>query len=1257
MSKFSDQQSNKSHLQQQLIESMITQNLSTLRSQTQFSPQNQAAPHLNQNQIQGKLSNYLSAQNINEHNNLNISTTRIQQTFNPQSINNYQQNQPQSYQQQIQNQQIYQSSPNAYGVSFGGHHDLNTQNIQVQAFQEKTQNYVNCQVSNPTLQNTLEQSYDSKLQRSGQKQQQSKIRHISGNLKTERYSNENNRKQNLSSAPRNEKRKTKNQIMDKENRLQDSNDRMHTQRYQSGDKNRQNYTQQQINENEYLMYNPVEQNSLDTMQAIDIKIPQNLVHAYQNSRNSMQKNHTQRDQIDNSRLEYPIVSSRNNFLLDQEKNNVKGLNTINFVEQKHLDQTYDFMPRNNMGDLSGKMNNTFIYPTNTKNLDLTNNPSRNQDPNQTIDVSTQRLGVNRKSTKNQFHTIQDTRRSHEVGKKIVSKSQSKTNINIKNGSKLSNYQTQQTDHSKRHQDSLKGKKIIVQKDKVKQEQKSSKNQIQDNNVKDQTKLRNSLQYDILSFSKDQFQKGFLKLDLLNQTGDYKRSEVLEVVQFYVQNFKSKQQKEDILRFQNLQQQFQMIDQIIREQSYNMIIFLDMFKELDQIKYVNPQVQKLINRYPQNESVDFRLDEVIHRINGCQDIITQLLSKDMQVQGQLENQENLKQVHFDDFFQQEDQNIQATKTSNRNPSNSSRNGMKDKLKKGSLKMYQYLSSQTPRAGQQNLQLGLTASQTNILGKSPRSIAEQNYHFNQTQNMAKELQQRNQKIKKLEAQILEMQQIIDTHDNVLTQANQKAIELQQIFGTQESNINTIENQRQEITSLLLDKTKLLQQIDKLKIDFDRLRIIAQGQPNVQQLDKLIQMLSNFLMSKKYNQFSGAQRKENDCFIISESERQLMSLLFGDVSNYTKLKQKYRGQTKKYLKELRFEQENFLSLYKFTNQIIEKVHKLQELLNFSGNQISQRDMNSPLKLISDYVFNNLGLVSEELNNLKLKIMQKEEKRKSRKNSLGKLSSGLNQSSLRQSKSKSAIRESEESHKFRELKAQDLQYLQQQRVQQENQTLNFNLNQMSFNNTLSNETFTNSNNNSHGISTNQASAEENISGNSNVIYHTHNVLDQHEQVLKKMNMQARKSAENIRPSQFVNKMPQTRKNTHKTFDYQQFLIDTDNFNEENEEDEELLDGLSTPPDLLLCPQTYNQISAQQQSNAPMPQPQPHPYLHSESYNDFDNDNLTENDKAEYEFKSINQTPMFKRNEDTIYKQTHSKQNQHQESNLYVQMYNDPDL
>ena len=78
----------------------------------------------------------------------------------------------------------------------------------------------------------------------------------------------------------------------------------------------------------------------------------------------------------------------------------------------------------------------------------------------------------------------------------------------------------------------------------------------------------------------------------------------------------------------------------------------------------------------------------------------------------------------------------------------------------------------------------------------------------------------------------------------------------------------------------------------------------------------------MNKKFNQYSPHNRKENDSFIISEHDRQLINLLFGDVSNYHKLKQKYRGQTKKYLKDLRSEQENFLSAYKLLSSLIERI-----------------------------------------------------------------------------------------------------------------------------------------------------------------------------------------------------------------------------------------------------------------------------------------------------------------------------------------------
>lgn len=53
-----------------------------------------------------------------------------------------------------------------------------------------------------------------------------------------------------------------------------------------------------------------------------------------------------------------------------------------------------------------------------------------------------------------------------------------------------------------------------------------------------------------------------------------------------------------------------------------------------------------------------------------------------------------------------------------------------------------------------------------------------------------------------------------------------------------------------------------------------------------------------------------------MLTESDTQLMNLLFGELQNYNKLKLKYRNQTKKYLKELRNEQENILHIYKFLN-----------------------------------------------------------------------------------------------------------------------------------------------------------------------------------------------------------------------------------------------------------------------------------------------------------------------------------------------------
>jgi hypothetical protein len=50
--------------------------------------------------------------------------------------------------------------------------------------------------------------------------------------------------------------------------------------------------------------------------------------------------------------------------------------------------------------------------------------------------------------------------------------------------------------------------------------------------------------------------------------------------------------------------------------------------------------------------------------------------------------------------------------------------------------------------------------------------------------------------------------------------------------------------------------------------------------------------------------------------------MALVFGGEGAYRKLKSKYRGQTKKYLKELRAEQENFLHVYKFAATLTRKI-----------------------------------------------------------------------------------------------------------------------------------------------------------------------------------------------------------------------------------------------------------------------------------------------------------------------------------------------
>lgn len=85
--------------------------------------------------------------------------------------------------------------------------------------------------------------------------------------------------------------------------------------------------------------------------------------------------------------------------------------------------------------------------------------------------------------------------------------------------------------------------------------------------------------DILNFSRDSNVKGILNIDLVNQQ-TFKRSEVLRILQFFLTNFKGKKKENEKEKVEELKIMFEEIEQIMRNQSYNMIMFLDLFKEVD-----------------------------------------------------------------------------------------------------------------------------------------------------------------------------------------------------------------------------------------------------------------------------------------------------------------------------------------------------------------------------------------------------------------------------------------------------------------------------------------------------------------------------------------------------------------------------------------------------------------------------------------------------------------------------------------------------
>ncbi|CDW85306.1 UNKNOWN [Stylonychia lemnae] len=712
-----------------------------------------------------------------------------------------------------------------------------------------------------------------------------------------------------------------------------------TQQYTNQDRqNRMDHKQQSMIakgtfiKQEYNLYDP---QILDSTMPVEQKLPNDLVSFNYSSRNKENSTVAMVSQRLNQTIEHDNkASTRQSFALGQiMEKNINKPQVINMHQQQYIQK------------------------------------QKLPDHNQTLELG-QQVSSRRKS----HHYIQGVNKENKTK---LAKSHSKTKINQ---SKLSNYNTQNINGNHQSHSSF------IQSNSFINAKKSPRTQVQSNYITKncESLQENSQSMEILNFSRENHLNGSLKFDLINQQ-QFTRKEVLQVLQFYLTNFKPKtllqQQEVNIESLAEIRNQFDSIERIVREQSYSMIMFMDMFKDIDSLKYSNPQLYKILAKYPQCENVDLKLEEVINKIQSCRELIFKLNQDQTSIQDTLCQSSSQRNILPDtDHTIKQSETIRRSKRQERIPScQSGSGGVKDKLKKGSIKMYQYLSHQTQRFNPS----ANSQSQNNLMiSKSPRSHPQQQFQLNQAQSMLRELESKNLKIKKLEDKILDLEQIIDQNDQQAKQMHNKNVEMQNLFGSQEQNINTIECQRQEITQLLLDKTKLLQQIDKLNTDCEKLRGLSLGTSNVSQLERLIQMLSNFLISKKYNQFSGNNRKENDNFIISENERQLMILLFGDVSNYNKLKQKYRNQTKKYLKELRFEQENFLLIYKLSNYLIEKIQSLKDLVGFFSNQSDNKQRTDHLRLIQDFIQNNLSVVNEDFESIKLKILLKDDKKKTRKN-----------------------------------------------------------------------------------------------------------------------------------------------------------------------------------------------------------------------------------------------------------------------------------
>lgn len=95
---------------------------------------------------------------------------------------------------------------------------------------------------------------------------------------------------------------------------------------------------------------------------------------------------------------------------------------------------------------------------------------------------------------------------------------------------------------------------------------------------------------------------------------FSREETLYLIGFFLSNYRGTSHAS----LEKLSADFQEMERLSKQQTYSMVMFLEMFKELNELKYTNSAVYKVMAKYPSCDKQGLQIEEVVKKLQSCQD---------------------------------------------------------------------------------------------------------------------------------------------------------------------------------------------------------------------------------------------------------------------------------------------------------------------------------------------------------------------------------------------------------------------------------------------------------------------------------------------------------------------------------------------------------------------------------------------------------------------------------------------------------------